>query len=89
MNKSEIKKKIDSIINGILGRDPALQLGDMSIEDKMNIIISESSQALEFVTTVEDEFDIELDDDDIDLDFFIKADTMIDRVSNNIYKQSQ
>ncbi|MCX2431624.1 hypothetical protein [Pedobacter sp. GR22-10] len=89
MNKSEIQQKIDSIINEILSRDPGLNFNEMSIADKMNIIISESSQALEFVTTVEDEFDIELDDDDIDLDFFIDINTMIERLNVNITNKSQ
>lgn len=55
-----------------------------SLDDKLNIIISESSQALTFITTIEEEFDIELDDDDIDLDFFLNLDIMKQRVLNGL-----
>ncbi len=40
----------------------------------LHVILSESQQALEFVCLLEDEFDIEFDDDDIDLDFFSNFD---------------
>lgn len=33
-------------------------------------IVSDSSQAIRFVTVVEDEFEVEFADEDIDLDFF-------------------
>jgi acyl carrier protein len=56
--------------------------GTLSLADKMQIILSESSQALAFVLTIEDEFDIELDDDDVDLTFFTDFDVMQQRVGN-------
>ena len=39
---------------------------DLSYDDKLAIILSESLQALSFVTTIEDEFNIEFDDEGID-----------------------
>ena len=38
--------------------------------DVLYLILSHSLHAIEFVIVLEDEFDIEFDDDDIDLDFF-------------------
>lgn len=39
-------------------------------------IISDSSQAIRFVTVIEDEFEIEFTDDEIDLDFFSSLKTI-------------
>ena len=36
-------------------------------------IWSDSIQAIQFVTVLEDEFDIEFDDDEIDMEFFLSA----------------
>jgi len=53
---------------------------DYSISDKLNIIISESQDALLLLTNIEDEFEIELDDDDIDIEFFTNIDIMINSI---------
>ena len=86
INRKEIEQKILRIINDILANDSDLPLDELSVSDKLNIIISESRQALEFVTTIEDEFDIELDDDDVDLDFFTRQEVMLERITNKVEK---
>jgi acyl carrier protein len=59
----------------------------MLIDDKLNVLISESSQALVLITTIEDEFDVELDDDDIDLEFFTDVNVMTARIKRNLQDQ--
>jgi acyl carrier protein len=44
--------------------------------------MSESSQAIAFLTIVEDEFDIEIDDDDISLDNFLDYHKLISIIEN-------
>jgi|GEM_PF-3320813 len=39
-------------------------------------IISESTQAIQFVSLIEEEFEIEFDDDEINLDFFSSLNTI-------------
>jgi acyl carrier protein len=53
----------------------------------LHIILSESSQALEFVCSLEDEFDIEFEDDEIDIDFFSSFNTITARIINKITKK--
>jgi acyl carrier protein len=51
---------------------------DLNHEDDeknfFNYLISDSVQAVNFVLLIEDEFEIEFDDDDIDLNFYSRFD---------------
>ncbi|WP_268225300.1 hypothetical protein [Sinomicrobium oceani] len=51
----------------------------MSMDDKLQCLISESMYALMLVTTLEDEFDIEFDDDEIDFNFFSNMDNVVEK----------
>jgi acyl carrier protein len=85
LTDSEIKNKILVIVDQLISTQPELRNSEtMLVDDKLNVLISESSQALVFITTIEDEFDVELDDDDIDLDFFTDVDVMIARIKKNL-----
>ncbi|WDF77678.1 hypothetical protein PQ469_27700 [Mucilaginibacter sp. KACC 22773] len=85
LTDSEIKNKILVIVDQLISAQPELRNSEtMLVDDKLNVLISESSQALVFITTIEDEFDVELDDDDIDLDFFTDVDVMIARIKKNL-----
>ncbi len=54
---------------------------ELSNDEKLNILPTESMLALEFVTSLEDEFDIEFEDDDLDIDFFDSIDNVNQRIS--------
>jgi acyl carrier protein len=60
---------------------------DLTTNDKLHIILSESMQALALVTTIEDELNINFDDEDIDLDFFLEFDKMVERVGKHLAKK--
>ena len=65
------KKKINEIIFSLAGYDSKTQKNDQNkINEILYQVVSESSQAIRFITIIEDEFNIELDDDDIDIAFF-------------------
>jgi acyl carrier protein len=87
MDKQVIRDKIIVLINDIVG-DILQNANDLSEGEKLSIILSESMQALIFVTSLEDEFKIQFDDDQIDLEFFQDIDETIDRVYKNIMKSS-
>jgi len=75
-----LKGKIYDIAKNILNEE-----SDSHIDDKLlHIILSESSQALNFVCTIEDEFDMEFDDDEVDIDFFSSFDYIVNCLLNHI-----
>lgn len=80
-------KLIQEIIDEFLYENPdsySTEEQELDYSDKLQIILSESIQALTFVTTIEEEFDIELDDDEIDMDFFRSVETIVKRVNNHL-----
>ncbi|NOU17757.1 MAG: acyl carrier protein [Bacteroidales bacterium] len=79
MNDLEIKAKIVSLAKNILG--------DNSCSDDNEIlhyILSESAQALEFVCLIEDEFNIEFEDEEIDIDFFMDYNVITTRILKHL-----
>ena len=49
-------------------------------EERLHVIGSESIRAIEFITAVEDEFEIEIDDDDIGGEFFVSYEFINDAI---------
>jgi acyl carrier protein len=69
------RDRLLAVINQIVTADYA-EGERLEINDKLHIILSESIQALALVATIEDEFDIEFDDEEIDIDFFLDIEHM-------------
>lgn len=83
-DREELKRQIWELACGLVREDP-----DRPVDDKLlHVILSESSQALEFVCILEDEYEVEFDDDEIDLDFFRGFDTIAERLSRHIESRS-
>lgn len=82
---------LEGIIDEFLFRDKEYRQEseqlNLSYDDKLQVILSESLQALAFVTTLEDEFDIEFDDDEIDLEFFTSTSTILERIQGHLVGQ--
>ena len=77
-SKSDIRVKVYEIIQSII-----------SCEEKndkilLHIILSNSFQAAILVTLIEDEFDIEFDDDEINLDFFQSIHHIVELVHQHL-----
>ena len=67
MTKNEsIKQTLSDIAKSIVGIE-IMEQGEQII---LHQIISNSQYAILYVSLIEDEFEIEFDDDDINLDFF-------------------
>lgn len=54
-------------------------------DEKLRLLTSESMLALVFISSVEDEFSIEFDDDEIDIDFFSSVDLLEEKVKKYLY----
>jgi len=81
-NTDTIRDKVLDVISSVLNfTDNSLARSNTAL----HIILSESVQALEFVCLLEDEFHIEFDDDEIDLDFFSDISTIVKRIKNHLY----
>lgn len=74
--RGAIKKRLYELIEAF-GDRPL----DFSIEGEvrrmLHIILSESMQAMEFVIAIEEEFEIEFDDEDISVEFFLDLDRIV------------
>jgi len=73
----DCEQKLKSIIDGYIDAE---YLRDSSYNDRLQVILGESLQALSFVTTLEDEFGIQFEDEEIDIDFFMSYETTLERV---------
>ncbi len=63
------KKQLLEIAESILG--DSIDTTTEETENKaLHVLLSESMQVINFINIVEDEFEIEFDDEQIDLDFF-------------------
>ena len=75
-----------AIIDQIVTADYA-QGEHLGTRDKLHIILSESIQALALLTTIEDEFDVEFDDEEIDIDFFLDFERMLDILDRHVLEK--
>lgn len=57
-----------------------------SIEDKLLFILHESLLAMSLVTSIEDEFNIEFNDDEVDMHFFSSIDEIENRLNKHLLK---
>jgi acyl carrier protein len=73
----DCEQKLKTIIDSYIDAE---YLRDSSYNDRLQLILGESLQALSFVTTLEDEFGIQFEDEEIDIDFFMSYDTTLERV---------
>ena len=67
-----VDSKLKSILRSLMGKNyvKKFSLTGHLDDNILNIILTDSTQALRFVVLIEDEFKIEFDDDDVDVNFF-------------------
>jgi len=71
-----IATQIKDILSSITEEYPDIFEQKMTDDEKLSMLTSESMLALEFVISLEDEFSIEFDDDEIDMNFFNNLKTL-------------
>ena len=78
-----ILDKLYELTNIFLGKN--LDLSDQSIARKaLHVILSESIQATNYVILIEDEFEIEFEDEEIDMDFFLSIERIAKLVQHHL-----
>jgi acyl carrier protein len=84
--ESNLREQIAEIAYSILGFGvDTINEKDVNNERKLlHLIISDSNKALQLVTLIEDEFNIEFDDEDVDLEFFQSFDSILERLKKYI-----
>ncbi|MDW3191856.1 MAG: hypothetical protein R8G66_05815 [Cytophagales bacterium] len=85
MSTIEIEKKLVQILKELLGEDyrEVLDLKSDLDDHVLHVVLSESSQALSFVMYIEEEFDLEFDDDEVDLNFFLSIETIVSLIQKH------
>ncbi|AMQ00392.1 hypothetical protein AY601_3526 [Pedobacter cryoconitis] len=79
------RDRVVTILNEVIESDYAeLNKLEISDDEKLRAITSESMVALIFVTTLEDEFSIEFNDDEIDIAFFNSIDYLAETVDGHL-----
>ena len=83
------KEKVITILNDVTKSDyPEIFPEDMSDDEKLRMITSESIVALMFVTTIEDEFSVEFNDDEVDIDFFNSIDDLTNKIQQHLSQKN-
>ncbi len=86
--REDIEKRLYELIE-TFGDQPL----DFSIEGELrrmlHIILSESMQAMEFVIAIENEFEIEFDDEDISIEFFLDLDHIVLSVLRSLKQKAE
>lgn len=60
---------------------------DYSLDDKVKLLPSESMLSLYFIVALEEEYNIEFEDDEIDVTFFHSIDHITAMINNHLYQQ--
>lgn len=87
LDTASIDRKVADIIDSFFSSGGDLQgfkMEDQDHEQKLMIILSESIQALSLVASLEDEFNIEFDDDEIDVEFFTSKEIIAQRIEEQL-----
>jgi len=78
---TDCEQKLKTIIDSYIDVD---YLSNSGYNDRLQVILGESLQALSFVTTLEDEFGIQFEDEEIDIDFFMSYATALERIKLHV-----
>lgn len=85
MNAIDTKDKVLSILTEVTENEyKKIFTADLSPDEKLQLLTTESMLALIFVTSIEDEFSIEFDDDDVDMNFFKGIDVVVQKIEQYI-----
>jgi acyl carrier protein len=80
-----IKEKVLKILTDITEKDyKEIFTENMSPGESLQLLPTESMLALVFVASIEDEFSIEFDDDEVDITFFESIDTVVSRIEGHL-----
>lgn len=78
IDRDNIKKVLRELTGDFI--DERINNEDMELQSLYQIV-SDSMQAMEYVVLIESEFDMEFDDNDIDVEFFSSLDKITDLIA--------
>jgi acyl carrier protein len=79
----DIEKKVTQILGELTDNEYRELFANVTtIDEKLQLLTSESLLALMFITSVEDEFSISFDDDEIDINFFSSVESVVNKINN-------
>ncbi len=79
----EIRKKVEQILSELTDNEyKNIFVNAHTADEKLQLLTSESLLALMFITSVEDEFSISFEDDEVDINFFSSMDTVVNKINN-------
>lgn len=80
-NRKNIIEKVEKNLN-LFFKDKldGISANNLSSNDMLRIISSDSVQAINFISLIEDELEIEINDDDINIEFFTNIDNVINAI---------
>jgi acyl carrier protein len=77
----EVKEKVIQILTAVTGNEYKKIFYDgMPPDEQLQLLTSESMLALIFITSIEDEFGIEFEDDEVDINFFNSVDGVTEKI---------
>lgn len=79
---TEKKEKVVEIIQ--LFVPDTILIGEETIYESLHAIVSDSVQAIHFISLIENEFEIEIDDEFINYDFFSSIENIINAIEKSI-----
>lgn len=79
MLREEIRERVFDIGLNVLNQENK----QISESELLSSILNESRKAITFVSLIEDEFEIEFEDDEIDSDFFYSIDNILNCIENH------
>lgn len=87
MNNTETIHLLEDLVRTFAASILGEQTDTMTTDSLLQLMITDSRHAIDFIVLLEDEFDIEIDDDDISLAFFESVETVAESVNNALLKQ--
>jgi acyl carrier protein len=83
MTKNNIKQQLIQLTSTFLEEEELDKLDESGEKSLFLRILSDSMQAITYISLIEGEFDIAFDDDDIDSDFFIGFNKIVELIIKN------
>ncbi len=81
-----IEQKVSEILGIITGENQLFN--NLTDEEKIQMLPSESMLTLQFVTYLEEEFDIEFEDEELDISFFESFENITHAIRNHVNEKT-
>ena len=86
MTEIEIRATLPAILDEVIG-ETVRDKERLTEQEKLGIIQGDSLQVLVYVTAIEDEFDIEIEDDRIHTDLFGSVDVVVKSITTLLFNK--